>query len=941
MPQAFKNIRIVTWNVCLGSKCKISIIKDFLNENEIDVLCLQEVEIKPGEGIDEYEIQNYCIELENTSAQFKIRTMMYINRNIGYRRLHSLERPDTHLIFVHLLGPNVYVASLYRTYQLTVHLDHLSAFNEQIETLTSLFEGDKKIILLGDFNLDQLKRNDPTYHHSRLYETWKAFETEQQLLQLVDFPTWAREVQGAVKTSILDHIYVNDSSLVDDINELSIETSDHCPVMATMSLRVSNVKQKVWMRNWKNYTKENLLENLELENWSIRCINVEDFYDEMEQKIMRAFNTLVPLEEKTIRNNVYENQKISDLKRKRKNLYKNAKRRQNIDLFVRCKLLSKRIREVKSNSKRKKIRRMILEGGAQGLWQGYKLAEDKPRESLPSSMFCSTNEFSSDASKAQAFANFFTDKVKKITTETGVNPDIDNGPQRVQCESMNFFTTENVTKAMCGLKNKRCYGYDNIPVTILKDGAALLAPVYCKLLNLIYEQKTVPEKWRTARTIPVFKKGARNKIENYRPISNLCASSKIFERLILERLLQVEKNKQLDLSGITQHGFKKNRSTITASLELQNQIAKAMDEDNYVAVASMDLSAAFDVIDVNLLLKRMKNLGIPEDVLNLIKAWLDGRIAYVEVGSECSEFYKIDFGSGQGSILGPVLFNYYMAPFVSTKNVLTYADDNYQLGIHKNKEAALKDLQKRVIEAEQWMSGSGLKVNVEKTELVVFHRIDTGRGQIKIGSVTIESQQSMNVLGIRFDSRLAWDLQVDSAILKSRKKLHAMRRLRKFFTEKEMIGLLTANVFSRLYYGSQVWLLPNLKERLFKKLFSHSGQILKLIDNDLSYMSLHKKFNRSTPKIFSIYQTAINLYHVKNNIPLGHQVEIEQITLQNRRNCRATFVRANRFKVGLNVIKNRLRSITNIIDKTWLDLPINTFKLQCKIRIIQNSLLSM
>jgi hypothetical protein len=66
---------------------------------------------------------------------------------------------------------------------LTAHRDHLSAFNEQIMTLTALFEGDKKIILLGDFNLDQLKRNDPTYHHYRLYETWKAFETEQQLLQ--------------------------------------------------------------------------------------------------------------------------------------------------------------------------------------------------------------------------------------------------------------------------------------------------------------------------------------------------------------------------------------------------------------------------------------------------------------------------------------------------------------------------------------------------------------------------------------------------------------------------------------------------------------------------------------------------------------------------------------------------------------------------------------
>ncbi len=92
-------------------------------------------------------------------------------------------------------------------------------------------------------------------------------------------------------------------------------------------------------------------------------------------------------------------------------------------------------------------------------------------------------------------------------------------------------------------------------------------------------------------------------------------------------------------------------------------------------------------------------------------------------------------------------------------------------------------------------------------------------------------------------------------------------------TNQGTIGLLTANVFSRLYYGSQVWLLPNLKEKLFKKLFSHSGQILKMIDKDLSYMSLHKKFNRSPPKIFSIYQTAINLFHAKNNIPQGHQVE--------------------------------------------------------------------
>ncbi len=74
--------------------------------------------------------------------------------------------------------------------------------------------------------------------------------------------------------------------------------------------------------------------------------------------------------------------------------------------------------------------------------------------------------------------------------------------------------------------------------------------------------------------------------------------------------------------------------------------------------------------------------------------------------------------------------------------------------------------------------------------------------------------------------------------------------------------------FKKLYRFINENISDHTLKRLFKKLFSHSGQILKLIDNDLSYMSLHKKFNRSTPKIFSIYQTAINLYHVKNNFDI-------------------------------------------------------------------------
>ncbi len=168
-----------------------------------------------------------------------------------------------------------------------------------------------------------------------------------------------------------------------------------------------------------------------------------------------------------------------------------------------------------------------------------------------------------------------------------------------------------------------------------------------------------------------------------------------------------------------------------------------------------------------------------------------------------------------------------------------------------------------------------------------------------------------------------------------------MRTIKKYFTCDEMLKLLTLNVFSKLYYASQVWLLPNLNEKAYQKLYSQSGKVLKMLDVSLSYISLHKKFKRATPKLFALYQTSINLFNCKNNSPFPITDQLNQITLTDRRNLRLTFVRQNRFKVGLNCIENRMRSLNNVIDKNWLELSIENYKLKCKIRIIQHSLESM
>jgi hypothetical protein len=94
--------------------------------------------------------------------------------------------------------------------------------------------------------------------------------------------------------------------------------------------------------------------------------------------------------------------------------------------------------------------------------------------------------------------------------------------------------------------------------------------------------------------------------------------------------IQEVNNEDITLNG--QHGFKKNRSTLTLSLELQSIIARALDNDEFVLVASLDLSSAFDMVNIPLLLKRMSIIGLPHDVTELVRVWLMNSSYYVSVG---------------------------------------------------------------------------------------------------------------------------------------------------------------------------------------------------------------------------------------------------------------------------------------------------------------------
>jgi hypothetical protein len=143
-------------------------------------------------------------------------------------------------------------------------------------------------------------------------------------------------------------------------------------------------------------------------------------------------------------------------------------------------------------------------------------------------MIYNNQHYETDEDLVQGFADFFRQKVEKITESTTIDGNVFNGSKKTETASENFFTEEKVSAVMKNLKDKSSYGYDNIPVKVLRDAHEILSKPYHRLLNKIYDQNVIPEQWKTSRILPLHKKGKKNLVENYRPISNLCAGSKVF-----------------------------------------------------------------------------------------------------------------------------------------------------------------------------------------------------------------------------------------------------------------------------------------------------------------------------------------------------------------------------------------------------------------------------
>ena len=381
--------------------------------------------------------------------------------------------------------------------------------------------------------------------------------------------------------------------------------------------------------------------------------------------------------------------------------------------------------------------------------------------------------------------------------------------------SMRYVTLNKVLKILKNLKSSKSVGVDELDSYSLKIAAEVIAPSVHHIVSLSIMQRRFPSALKYAKVLPLHKKLCPLQRQSYRPVSILSPLSKVFERVIYEQIYDYFSKFSIFHPNLM--GFRKNRSTLTAVLQMYDRwVCGAMD-GKINGVILLDLSAAFDLVDINILVQKLKIYGLDEEFAEWMTSYLSDRKQAVWIDHVLSDWLDVTVGVPQGSILGPLMFIIFAndLPHSLTCPLDTYADDSTMTSAQKTVEELNTDLNENCNLVSKWMWQNQLCLNADKTHLLV-----TGTSQrmkrmnipeelniVMDGFNLSESEEHTEyLLGVHIQADLKWTKQVDELKLKLKTRLTGLSQIKNIVSALNLRKQIAEGIFiSVLVYCIPLW----------------------------------------------------------------------------------------------------------------------------------------
>ena len=394
-------------------------------------------------------------------------------------------------------------------------------------------------------------------------------------------------------------------------------------------------------------------------------------------------------------------------------------------------------------------------------------------------------------------------------------------------------------------------GMDGISAKMLKSTLQEVSPALSVLVNTSLMTGVVPRQFKSAVITPLFKnKGSREDKSNYRPVSNLSTPGKVLE--IAANIQITSYCEHVGILGKHQHGFRSGRSTTSAIISSLVKWQTAKEKKMFTGCLLYDLSAAYDTISPELLVKKAVLYGFDRTSANWLTSFTTGRSQAVRIGNFTSEFKALSCGVPQGSPLSCVLFLMYvqdLPSWVKGGHIQGYADDTMHFTSAKTQEDVIRELENGANEILSYFASNELVANPTKTAFLFFRpsKVIEAELSIKVGTAVIHESASERVLGIQVQRNLEWEDHITKVISKVNYGLSVLRQLQGVLRRGAMKVFAEGTVMSHLRYGISVYLSGNIKLSPSDTTSKHLSR-LQVKQNDAMRLVLNKKRKDLTPR---------------------------------------------------------------------------------------------
>ena len=416
------------------------------------------------------------------------------------------------------------------------------------------------------------------------------------------------------------------------------------------------------------------------------------------------------------------------------------------------------------------------------------------------------------------FIKHFTNKVEKLRANIAsehVTSTLVTGTTIATFSLFEKVSRLTVKECILNFVPKSCE-LDPIPSKLLIECLDSILPSLTDLFKSSLASGIFPQCFKSALVTPILKKRCldHNDLNNYQPVSNLCFIAKILEKLVLSQVASYLNSH--NLCNTCQSAYCPGHSTETALLKVVDDLFLSLSKGNISVLALLDFSSAFDTIDHPILVHRIHtDVGFTDAVLQWFSSYLTDRTHYISLSSHCSASAPVHLGVLQGTVLGPMLFTMYIKPLsaiINSHSIIhhSFSDDlQLQMSALPDKiSELLHTMQSCISDVKAWATANMLKLNDNKTELMLFTSKRTKHLHTLPTSITIANaplskipfKQSVKYLCFTLDCHLTMNAHISNISWTCYFELHRLASIRRFLPIIATATLVSAIVLSRIDY---------------------------------------------------------------------------------------------------------------------------------------------